>query len=52
MGTSVFYRLDSENISVLQAGQWKHQCFTGWTVETPVFYRMDSENISVLQAGQ
>ena len=52
MGTSVFYKLDSENISVLQAGQWEHQCCTDWTVGTSVFYRLDSENISVLQAGQ
>ena len=43
----MFYRLDSGNISVLQAGQWKHQCFTGWTVETSVFDRLDSGNISV-----
>ena len=34
MRTSVFYRLDSGNISVLQAGQWEHQCFTGWTEPT------------------
>ena len=52
MGTLVFYRLDSENISVLQAGQWEHQCFTGWTVITSVFYRLGSGNISVLQDGQ
>ena len=42
MRTSVFYRLDNENISVLQAGQSEHQCL----------YRLDSGNISVLQAGQ
>ena len=52
MGTSVFDRPDSWKISVLQAGQWEHQCFTGWTVGTSVFYRLHSENISVLQAGQ
>ena len=43
----MFDRLDSGNISVLQAGQWKHKCLTGWTVETSVFDRLDSGNISV-----
>ena len=47
MGTSVFDRLESGNISVLQAGQWGRQCLTGWTVVTSVFYRLDSGNISV-----